>query len=534
MGSHLLVGGTVVDGSGGEPFRADVLIEAGRIAAVGAGLPVRDGTERLDVSGRAVAPGFIDMHAHSDIQIRASDHGSRLLQGITTEVLGQDGLSVAPIDDTTREHLRMQLSGWNGSPEIAWNWSSVAEYLAWLRQGIPVNAAFLVPHANLRLLAMGNRPGPPEPDELELMRSLLAAALDDGAIGLSAGLTYSPGSFADTAELIALCEVVAAAGGYFCPHHRNYGSHALAGYAECVEIAAASGVRLHLAHAHLSFPENRGRIDELVALFDDAADAGVELTFDSYPYLAGMTSLHALLPGRVLTGSMAQQLAALQDPRVRADLAVALDEEGTDGSQGLPVDWTTVRIASADGLAPEIIGRSVAEIAAEAGVAPSAQYLDIVVATRFSATCTLHFGIEEHVRRLMADPRHTVGTDGILVGAGSHPRGWGTFPRVLGEYVRGGVLPLAEAIRHMTGASASILRLPDRGVVAAGACADVVVFDPATISDTATYAQPRQAPIGVDHVFVNGVPAVRDGRLTGAMSGRVLTSRAAARSGARS
>ena len=301
-------------------------------------------------------------------------------------------------------------------------------------------------------------------------------------------------------EIAALCRVVAEEGGYYCPHHRNYGADALGGYGECLEVARATGVALHLAHTHLSFPVNEGRLDELLGAFEDAVAAGVDLSFDSYPYLAGMTSLHACLPSWVQQGEVDEQLARLRNPAVRERLRVELDITGTDGNQGLPVDWDTIVVSAcpAEVGYADLIGRSMAHGARSRGVRPSDLFLDVVIASRMSASCVMHFGIEDHVRRLMQHPRHMVGSDGILVGDKPHPRAWGAFARMLGRYVREeGMLTLAECIRHMTSAPADRLGLGDRGRVTVGAWADLVVFNPHTVLDRATYDSPRQPPVGI-------------------------------------
>jgi len=481
----------------------------------------------VDADGLVVAPGFIDMHSHSDVQILAEpDHPARLLQGITTEVLGQDGLSYAPVDDETLVRLRTQLKGWNDDPPgFDWGWRSVGQYLDRLDSGVAVNTAYLVPQGTVRLLVVGAEDRPATADELTRMRQVVRQGLAEGAVGMSSGLTYVPGMYADTDELVALCEVVAEAGGYFCPHHRNYGSHVLESYDECLQIARRSGVALHLAHCHVSFPVNAGRVGELVTMLDDAAASGVDVSFDAYPYLAAMTSLHALLPGWAQSGSTAEQLARLADASVRDRLTHELDVLGTDGNQGLPVDWSTIVVSGMAGAPgyPDVVGHSIADSARKRGVPPALLCLDLIVASRFGASCLMYVGIEEHVRTLMRHPRHTVGSDGILVGDQPHPRGWGSFARVLGRYVREEqVLDLVEAVRHMTSSAADRIGAPDRGRIQVGAAADLVVFDPRTVLDLATYEDPRQPPAGIPHVIVNGTVAVRDGRLTGSRSGRVV------------
>jgi len=526
----LLRHATIHDGLGGEPVVGDVLVAGDEIAAIG-DLRDRAATEVVDLDGAVLAPGFIDMHSHSDLQILVEpDHTAKLSQGVTLEVLGQDGLSYAPVDDRTLEALRARIAGWNDDPEgFDWSWRTVAEYLDRLDQGTAVNTAYLVPHGTVRMLVMGDDARRATPAELHQMRAVVAESMAAGAVGLSAGLTYVPGMFADTDELVSLCRVVAEHGGYFSPHHRNYGSAALEGYRECVEIARRSGVALHLAHAHLSFEINRGKLPELLTLLDDAVADGVDLSFDAYPYLAAMTTLGSQLPSWAQAGSVEEQLDRLRDPATRARIVEALDVTGSDGHQGLTVDWRAVQVVGVPG-APsyaDVVGVPLSDAAAARGLAPAELCLDVLAATRFGAPCVMHVGIEEHVRTLMAHPAHTVGSDGILVGDRPHPRSWGTFPRILDTYVREeGVLTLPEAIRHMTSAPAARLGLTDRGRVAVGAKADLVVLDPDRVRERATYADPRQPADGIHHVLVNGRFALRDGAVTGERAGRVIGRRA--------
>jgi N-acyl-D-amino-acid deacylase len=525
--STLFSGGLIVDGLGTPPVRGDVLVIGDRFAGIFKGQKKPPADRVVDISGLVISPGFIDMHTHSDLQVLVNpDHMSKLSQGVTTEVLGQDGLSYAPIDDATLLEMRQQIKGWNDDPPgFDWNWRTVAEYLKRLDGNVAVNCAYLVPHGNLRMLVMGNAARLATPDELDQMKVLLRQALEEGGVGLSTGLTYVPAMYSDTDELVALCEVVAEYGGFYCPHHRNYGADALGGYAECFEIARRSGVALHLAHTHLSFEPNRGKLPELLKMFDDAIAEGIDMSFDAYPYLAGMTTLLSQLPSWALAGTGEEQMARLRDPETRKRIIEALDVTGSDGHQGLVVNWSIVHLAGTPG-APEMewmMEGSLADAARKLNTSPSELALDILIATERAAPCVFFIGYEEHVRTLMQRDEHTVGSDGILVGDRPHPRSWGTFPRMLETYVREEkVLTLEECVRHMTSSAANRLRLMDRGRIAAGALADLVVFDKDKVSAKATYDNPRQAAVGIHHVLVNGHFAIENGAITHSRAGRAL------------
>ncbi|MEV6977238.1 D-aminoacylase [Kitasatospora sp. NPDC093806] len=535
-------GATVVDGTGAERYRADVRIADGLIAEIGppglGGAARAGGAVRVvDADGLVLAPGFIDMHAHSDLALLLEpEHPAKVTQGVTCEVLGQDGLSYAPVDDTTLPALRRQIAGWNGDPgdgpgdgdEVAgfrWDWRSVGGYLDRLdRTGPAVNACYLVPHGSLRMLAMGWDNRAPSAAELDRMRELLARGLAEGAVGMSSGLTYPPGMYAGTDELVELCRVVAAAGGFHAPHQRSYGAGALEGYAEMVEIARRSGCPLHLTHATMNFGVNEGRAGELLALVDRALDDGVDLTLDSYPYLPGSTTLAALLPGWATEGGPQATLTRLGDPAACERIRYEVEEKGSDGCHGVVTDWATIQLSGVR--APELagtVGRTVAELAAEQGRTGTEVFLDLLRRDELATTILQHVGHEENVRTIMRHRAHTVGSDGLLVGARPHPRAWGTFPRYLARYVReSGVLTLEEAVARMTGRPAARLRLDRRGRIAPGFHADLVLFDPDRVRDAATFDRPRQPAVGIEHVYVNGTAVVAQGRTTGARPGRAL------------
>ncbi|GAA1972316.1 D-aminoacylase [Catenulispora subtropica] len=535
MAQLVFRGATVVDGTGTERYRADVAVRDGVIAEIA---PTDTASDRptapriVDADGLVLTPGFVDMHAHSDLRTLIDrEHPSRVTQGVTCEVLGQDGLSYAPVDDTTLPALRRQIAGWNGDPEgFPWDWRTVGEYLDRLDRGMAVNACYLVPHGTVRMLAMGWDDREPGPDELRRMRELVAQGMREGAVGLSSGLSYPPGMYAGTDELVELCEVVAAHGGYHSPHQRSYGAGALDGYAEMIEISRRSGCPLHLAHATMNFGVNAGRAAELLALLDAAIAEGCDISLDTYPYLPGSTTLAALLPSWSAEGGPDATLARLDDPAARERIRRDVEEDGSDGNHGMVVDWRTIQICAVSDFSGvrdagfgSVIGLSVAEIARERGVTGTEAFFDLLRADRLGTTILHHVGNEENVRAIMRHPAHTGGSDGLLVGARPHPRAWGTFARYLGHYGRDlKVLTLEESVEHLTGRPARRLRLERRGLIRVGYHADLVLFDPLTVRDAATFDEPRTPAVGIHEVLVNGVPVLSGGEPTGALPGRAL------------
>ncbi|WP_431036407.1 N-acyl-D-amino-acid deacylase family protein [Streptomyces sp. P6-2-1] len=520
----------VVDGSGGEPYRADVLLREGRIARIR-----REGDgERLSAArvvhadGLALSPGFIDMHAHSDLAVlRDPAHTAKVAQGVTLEVLGQDGISYAPVDGRTLAEVRRTIAGWNGGgpgdDSVDFDWRTVGEYLDRLdRQGLAVNAAYLIPQGTVRMHAMGWEDRPPTPAELDRMRELVAQGMREGAVGMSSGLTYTPGMYAKDAELTELCRVVASYGGYYCPHHRSYGAGALAAYEEMVALAREADCPLHLAHATMNFGVNKGRAAELISLLDGALAAGADLSLDTYPYTPGSTTLAAVLPSWASEGGPEATLARLADPETAERIRYDLEVVGSDGCHGVPMEWETIEISGVT--SPEradAVGRTVAASAAARGVSPWAYARELLLADRLGPTILQHVGHEENVRAIMRHAVHTGGSDGILQGAKPHPRAYGTFPRYLGTYVRElGVLSLAECVQHLTSRPAARLRLADRGLVREGYRADLVLFDPSTVAAGSTFENPRTLPLGIPHVLVDGHFVLRDGARTEATPGR--------------
>lgn len=522
----LIRGGLVVDGTGSPGFRADVAVGGGEIRAVGPAASRAEAEHILHADGLAVCPGFVDMHTHSDISLLVDGRSlPKTMQGVTTEVIGHDGLSFAPVDDATLAEIREQIAGWNGpAPDVDWSWRSVAEYLRAFDGRTSPNVAFLAPHGTIRLLVMGQEDRRATPGELDRMRAFVRRALEEGAFGLSTGLTYTPASYADTDELVALCAELVPFGGFYAPHTRSYGRDAMAAYDESIEIAARSGAALHLTHCQLSFPGNEGRAGELLDRIAEATDAGVEVTMDSYPYEAGSTTMHGLLPSWAKEGGTEATLERLADGETRRRIRHELEVDGSDGLHGTPVDWGALQIASVGSdRNRHLVGRRVDEAARAAGEEPFELVRRVLLEERLNLVVLTFVGHEANVRELMRYPGHMGGSDGIMVGEKPHPRAWGTFARYLGHYTRDlDLFTLEEMVRKLASLPCRVLRLWDRGLVRPGFRADLVAFDPRRVRDTATYDDPRRHPEGIHHVLVNGELVVEDGSHTGALPGRSL------------
>jgi len=482
----IIRGGTVVDGSGGPAVAADVSIAGGRIVAVGA---LRADAQRvIDARGLVVAPGFIDVHSHDDMAlIRGPRLDFKVMQGVTTVVIGSCGSGVAPVTPDYRQHYEVFLSSVLG-PAADFSWSTTAEFYAALeRAGPSLNVAPMAPHGVLRFAAMGMESRPPSAEQMERMKELLEEALVAGAIGLSTGLIYPPGMFATTEELIELCGVVARHGGIYASHIRDEGSRLLEAVEEAIRIGREAGVPVEISHHKASGRANWGKVVDSLALIDRARAEGLDVTVDVYPYTAGSTLLAIFL--------------------------AAGEEEGG------PED---VMVAAAP-RHPEVEGKTLVEIGGLMGLPPWEAGQRLV--QEDPSVVAIGFGMaEDDVRRVMAHPAAMIGSDGIPSVSGKpHPRLYGTFPRVLGTYVRREkVLGLEEAIHKMTDLPALKHRLADRGRLAVGYHADVTVFDPRSVDDIATYQDPRRYPDGIRYVIVNGEVVVEGSRHTGRSVGRVL------------
>lgn len=523
----LLAGGLVVDGTGAPGRVADVLVHDGLVRAIGPGLaePGSAGPGRVrDVAGLVVAPGFVDIHTHSDLTLLSDPRGlSKVHQGVTTEVVGNCGLGVAPLpEDADRAAIRRAVSYLDLDPGVDWSWRDFPGYLTELGVAkTSVNVAALVGHLVLHAAVCGFADRAAGRSELDRMSGLLRDALDAGAVGLSTGLAYAPLPYARPDELVALATVTANAGKVFTWHVRTYEDGLVDSVKQAVDVARATGCRTQLSHLCAVGRRNWGAVNRALELVDAANAEGLSVGVDIYPYLHGSAPLAQLLPAWAQEGGTDAWTARLRDPAVRA----AVREEWRDR----PTTWDEISIAWTPGVRPgradERIGRTVAQLARLRGVAADEVALDLLAELGTGVLMTAGGRSEDDLLAVLAHPAAVVASDGLsldpggVTGAGApHPRSYGCFPRYLGRYA--GVLP--DAIRRCTSAPAARVGLTDRGVLRAGAPADIVVFDPARIRDTATFEAPHRFADGIDLVLVNGVVTVDRGRHTGARAGRVL------------
>ncbi len=424
--------GRIVDGSGSPWYVGDVAIKGDRIVAVGA-LGDASARRTIDAAGKVVSPGFIDLHTHGDlVHLAEPDAAPRVMQGVTTDVMGQDGLSYAPVDAPTLAYFREQFKAVNGDPPgLSYDWRSVSEFLAQFDGKTSINVVYLLPHGPVRVLAMGGpEDRPPTESEMRRMRDLVAEGMREGCIGFSTGLTYAPMSFASTDEIAELCGVAARFDGVFTPHLRSYGTKVMEAMDEAVQIARQSHIALHFTHHQVVYPVNEHRVQAYLDIIDRTRSEGMDTTCDSYPYVAGSTFLRGFFPGWSQRMSVSQFTEALQNPTTRRRIRNELEVTGCDGSHGVPIDWTKVQISGVktekNG---EWVGRRITDAAREAGVTPFDFAAELLVQEEGEVACVAFMGFEHAVQVIMQHPAHMVGSDAIMTGARPHPRAWGSHAR---------------------------------------------------------------------------------------------------------
>jgi len=522
----IIRGGTIYDGSGATPYRADIGFTGQRIAAIGE-LGSASGRIEIDATGKAVSPGFINMIGWGVTSLIKDGRGiSDISQGITLEVFGE-GNSMGPLSPTMKEEFPKY---WD---QISPSWTTLGEYLEFLEdRGVSSNVASFIGATTARIHVLGHDDVKASSSQLEEMQALVRDAMQEGAVGVASSLIYTPASFANTEELIALASAASKYGGIYASHMRNEGKGIFEALDELITIAREADIPAEIYHLKISYPPFWDRFDDVLAVIEDARRSGLKITADMYPYPAGSTGLDAIMPPWVKEGGIDQWIARMQDPETRAKLIQAMREN--------PDDWDN-RLASggADSVLlvefrnpdlKHLAGMTLAEVAQQRGMSPEETAIDLVIEDRTRVGAMYFNQSEDVVRKAIQQPWVSFCTDAVSIAAEGdqllnhrHPRTYGTFPRVLGHYVRDlQLLSLEQAVHRASGLPATNLSLQDRGFLREGYFADVLVFDPDTIQDHATFEKPHQYSTGMEKVFVNGELVFDDGEHTGALPGQVV------------
>ncbi len=514
----LLKNGKIIDGTGNPWYSADVAIENGRIAAIGTNLG--DATKVIDVKGHIVSPGFIDIHSHSDLPVLIDPMAhSKIRQGVTTEVVGQCGNSAAPMYESLLEY-REEFSRGSVPDGFKFNWTDMKSYLDLLdKNGVALNIAAVVGHGTVRSNVLGYDNRAPSESELAEMKKHVADAMKQGAWGMSTGLIYPPSVYGDQDEITELNKVVSEYGGIYFSHIRGEGETLLEAVTEACEIGMNGDTPVQIAHFKASGKPYWGKTKESLALVEKYRTMGVDVTFDQYPYIASSTGLAALLPHWAHEGGATKTLELLKNLEMRAKIKKDLR---------MFYGWDKVMVAYAKNN-PQYNGKFIQEVSEMMNIDPFDAYIQLLILENTIVPSVMFGMTEEDVRRVMQSPYGMVGSDGSAIAPEGiwkdmvpHPRLYGTFPRVLGYYVREGILSLPEAVRKMTGAPANRLGFKDRGLLREGYCADITVFDPEKIEDVATFTEPQRYAAGIPYVIVNGKIVIENGEHTGNLAGKAL------------
>jgi N-acyl-D-amino-acid deacylase len=512
--------GKILDGTGNPWYHGDVGVKGDTIKEIGRKLT---GAKIIDAKGHIVAPGFIDIHSHSDMPILIDPMAqSKIRQGVTTEVVGQCGGSAAPMYESYREYRNTYNR--NMVPDdFRFDWTTMKSYMERLeQQGSAVNIAPVVGHGTVRANVLGYENREPTMDELETMRGHVRNAMKDGAWGMSTGLIYPPSVYGKQPEISELAKVVAEYDGVYFSHIRGEGETLMEAITEACEIGRDSGTPVQIAHFKSSGVKNWGKTKESLALVEKYRNMGVDVTFDQYPYIASSTGLTALLPHWAHEGGATKMLEVLKDPVRKAKIKSELR---------LNYGWDKILVTSAKNN-PQYNGKNIQTIAEMMELDPFEAYVKLLILENTQVPSVMFGMHEDDVRRVMQSPYGMVGSDGSAIAPSGiwentvpHPRLYGTFPRVIGYYVREGVISLQEAVRKMTGAPAQKVGFKDRGLLRVGYKADITVINPDTVKDEATFTDPQRYPSGIPYVLVNGTVVVEKGKHTGALPGKALKKR---------
>ena len=512
--------GRIIDGSGSPWFKGDVGIKGERISAIG-DLGEFEAEREIDAKGLVVCPGFVDVHTHSDTSFLVNPKAdSKVMQGVTTEIVGNCGGSAAPVTELGKSFSKKQYE----DRGIDWDWTTIAEYLRRLEtNGLPLNVGTLIGHGTVRASVMGYEAREPTPEELESMKELVDGGMREGAFGLSTGLKYTPGCYAKTEEIIELCKVIAKYGGIYATHQRTQGDTLIESTEESIKIGRMSRVPVQISHMKAKGQRNWGKPKNVLRIIDEARDSGVDIAFDQYPYIASGGSFLSMTPGWAREGGSERLLERLKDPEQRKEIEASILEHE---------DWIGPENLMISNFAPNrsYEGRTLDEIAKQRGEPPVSVVSDLLLEANGSVSIMKFSMWEKDVRDIMTHHAHIVGSDGSSLapygklGEGrSHPRNYGCFTRFLGRYVlKERLLSIEDGIRRMTSFPAQRFGLRDRGILRANMFADVVVLDPKRVIDVATFEDSHRYSEGVEYVLVNGAVAVENGKFTGQLAGKAL------------
>lgn len=523
----LIKNGLIMDGTGTPGYPSDLLIQDDTIVRIAKDIQ-EEGCQVIDAAGCVVCPGFIDTHSHSDLlSMTGPEITPKIMQGVTSEVVGQDGVGMAPLPPQFNREWRKNIEAFEGdSDDVPWDRFTTTEgYLDEMEKvGPGVNLAALVPHGNIRMEAMGLENRLPTDAEMDRMRDIMAREMEAGAFGISTGLIYMPCNYAATEELIELCKVAAKYDGVFVTHQRSEADDILPSMEETLRIGRESGIRVHFSHFKVCGKNNWDKVDKAIELLEKAKAEGLTVSFDEYPYVAGCTMLSIILPPWVGEGGNAKALERLRDADLRKRMIA-------DIQRGIPGWDNFIDFAGLDGIIvtgvskahnQEAVGKSLTELGKLRGTDPYNAVFDLLLDEDNNVSMVDFYGKEEHIEKFISRPEMNVCTDGC-VGEAPHPRMYGSFARVLGRYAREKkIITMEQAVQKMTKTAAAVCRLEKRGELKEGYFADVVVFDPETVIDKGTFENAAQHPEGIKYVFVNGGLTVDNGRHTHRRTGRIL------------
>lgn len=527
---HILIKNALIaDGSRAPLYKGHIIVEDDRIKEISTqAVTTDDGFEEvIEAEGFVAAPGFIDTHSHSDLKVLTEPLVlPKVMQGITTEVLGQDGISMAPLPKEYIDSWRKNIAGLDGeSDTINWEYETTENYLKQIEEATPgINESYLVPHGNVRMEAMGLADREPSDEEIKKMCEITRREMEAGCLGLSSGLIYTPCAYSDTSEIIELCKVVTEYDGVFVVHQRSEADTILSSMEEIIEVGRKSGVKIHYSHFKVCGKDNWDKLEDMLRLLDKAREEGIRVSLDQYPYVAGSTMLGIILPPWAHDGGTNELIKRLKDPEQREKMK-------QDIEAGIPGWDNFIQFAGVEGIFitstaseknRELVGKSLKEIGEQKGIDPLEAAFDLLAEENNAVGMVDFYGTEEAVIKILKREEMNACTDGLLSGK-PHPRVYGSFPRILGKYVREEkALSLEEAVYKLTYKAAEAMSLKDRGLLKAGYYADITVFNPDTILDKGTFTDPIQYPEGISHVLVNGQIAVKNGEHTGKRAGRVL------------